>query len=334
MTHTAADEWELARLMEGFLTTQLLYVAAKLDLAGMLADGARTGADLACAVGAEPVALTRVLRGLAVEGVLDERDDGRFGLTPVGDALRTLEGAIVARAEVYYHATAGLLDSLRDGGTAFERAYGARFFDHLDHHPDAAAVFHASMAGRAEREARDVVAAYDFTRLRRLVDVGGGSGVLLAAIMRAAPSLHGVLTDRPEAIAEARRRLEADGLASRAECLAGDFFDAVPPGADAYLLSRVIHDWDDAHAARILANCRTAMPDHGRLLVVEAILPRRAREAPAAIRMDLHMMILFGGRERTEQEYRRLLADAGLALRRIVPTASSAGLSVIEATPA
>lgn len=190
------------------------------------------------------------------------------------------------------------------------------------------------MAGRAEREARDVVAAYDFTRLRRLVDVGGGSGVLLAAIMRAAPSLHGVLTDRPEAIAEARRRLEADGLASRAECLAGDFFDAVPPGADAYLLSRVIHDWDDSHAARILANCRKAMPDHGRLLVVEAILPRRAREAPAAIRMDLHMMILFGGRERTEQEYRRLLADAGLALRRIVPTASSAGLSVIEATPA
>ena len=195
-----------------------------------------------------------------------------------------------------------------------------------------AAAFQASMAGRAEREAGDVVAVYDFTGLRRLVDVGGGRGVLLSAILRAAPGLSGVLMDRPAAVPEARRRLDADGLGDRAECVAGDFFAAVPPGADAYLLSRVIHDWDDDDAVRILATCRAAMTGSARLLVVEAILPERARERPDAIRMDLHMLILLGARERTEAEFRRLLGDAGLELTRVLPTASPAGLAVIEAT--
>jgi hypothetical protein len=189
------------------------------------------------------------------------------------------------------------------------------------------------MAGRAEREARDIVAAYDFSGLRRLVDVGGGSGVLLSAILGATPALHGVLIDRPAVIPDARRRFEADGVRERAECIAGDFFAAVPAGADAYLLSRVIHDWDDADAIRILATCRAAMPDESRLLLVEALMPERARDAPEAIRMDLHMLILFGARERTEREYRRLLRAAGLELQRIVPTVSPAALSVIEATP-
>jgi hypothetical protein len=179
-----------------------------------------------------------------------------------------------------------------------------------------------------------VVGAYDFAGIRRLVDVGGGSGALLSAILCAVPAMHGVLVDLPGAIPHARRRLEADGLADRAECRAGDFFAAVPDGADAYLLSRVIHDWDDADAVRILATCRAAMADDARLLLAEAVLPERARARPEAIRMDLHMLVLLGGRERTEAEYRALLADAGLDLRQTVPTASPAGLSVIEAAPA
>jgi precorrin-6B methylase 2 len=332
MSDVTAPDWQLARLMDGFLQTQLLYVAAKLGIADVLADGPRDGADVARAVGAQPVALTRVLRGLAAEGVLDERDDGRFGLAPSGEALRRLQGAVIARGELYYRAAAGLLEALRDGGTPFERVYGERFFDHLTRHPEDEAAFHASMAGRAEREARDVVAAYDFGGLRKLVDVGGGSGVLLAAILRAAPGLHAVLMDRPAAIPAARRRLEADGVAARAECVAGDFFAAVPAGADAYLLSRVVHDWDDADAARILATCRAAMPDGARLLIVDAVLPERARDAPEAIRMDVHMLVLLGARERTEPEFRRVLAAAGLELRRTIPTGSPAGLSVIEAT--
>lgn len=321
----------LARAMDGFVTTQLLYVAAKLGIADALAGGPRTGAQLAEAVGADAAALTRVLRGLAVEEVVDELPGGRFALTPMGATLHALEGPIIARAELYYVAATGLLDAVRHGGVPFERVHGERFFEHLGHDPDREAAFQASMAARAAREAHDVVDAYDFRAARQLVDVGGGNGVLLAAILRAAPQLRATLLDRPAAVPAARSRLEADGLAARAECLAGDFFAAVPAGGDTYLLSRVIHDWDDDDAQRILACCRAAMPAAGRLLIVEAVLPELARESPEAIRMDLHMLILLGARERTEAEYWRLLDRAGLTLRRVFPTASPAGLSVLEA---
>jgi hypothetical protein len=334
MTDAAAGQWQLARVMDGYLATQLLYVAAKLGIADVLTDGPRTGTQIAQAVGVEALPLTRVLRGLAAEGIFDEVDGGRFALAPPGEALPALRGQIIARGEVYYGAAAGLLDALHGGGTPFERVHGARFFDHLARDADAEAAFNASMAARADREARDVVAAYDFGPLRRLIDVGGGSGVLLSAILRATPALHGVLMDRPAAIAAARDRLAADGLSERAECVAGDFFAAVPPGADGYLLSRVIHDWDDRDAVRILRRCRAAMPATARLMLVEAVLPERARDAPEAIRMDLHMMVLLGARERTEKEYRRLLAAAGLDLRRVVPTSSPAALGVVEAVPA
>jgi O-methyltransferase domain len=315
-------EWEL---VDSFLTFQLVYVAARLGIGDALAGGPLTGAELARAVEAEPAALTRVLRGLAAEGVLDE-DGDRFGLTALGAALQPLHGSILARGELYYRAAGGLLDAVRQGGTPFERVYGERFFDHLSRRPADEAAFQASMAARAEREARDVVAAYDFTGLGRLVDVGGGAGVLLAAILDAAPHLEGVLVDRPAAVEQARRR-----LGDRAQCVAGDFFAAVPAGADAYVLSRVIHDWPDAEAVAILRTCRAAMAAGARLLLVEAVLPERAADSPEAIRMDLHMLVLFGARERTEREYAELLSAAGLALARVIPTASPSGISVLEA---
>ncbi len=178
------------------------------------------------------------------------------------------------------------------------------------------------------------MAAYDFSGLRDLVDVGGGSGVLLEAILRATPHLRGVLVDRPEAVRRARARLAQAGLDDRSECVVGDFFDSVEPGADAYVLSRVIHGWDDDDARRILATCGAAMPGHARLLLVEGIVPERARDGAEAVRMDLHMLMLFNARERTQAQYARLLADAGLELTRVVPTGSSAGLSVLEAVVA
>jgi ubiquinone/menaquinone biosynthesis C-methylase UbiE len=333
VTATRPDEAQIAGLLDGYLTTQLVYVAAKLGVAKALADGPRTGAEVADAVGADASALTRVLRGLAIEEVVDECDDGRFALTSVGASVLDPRGAIVVRGELYYRAAAGLLDAVRDGGVAFESVYGEPFFAHLDRHREHQSAFGASMAARAEREANHVVAAYDFTALRTLVDVGGGRGVLLAAILQAAPALRAVLVERPAAIEVARQRLQADGVADRCEFAAGDFFDAVPAAADAYLLSRVIHDWDDADAVRILRTCRAAMPSGARLLLVEAVLPERAVDQPAAIRMDLHMLVLFGARERTEAQYCRLLAEAGLEFRRAVPTRSPAGLSVIEAAP-
>ena len=299
------------RLMDGFLTTQLLYVAAKLGIADVLAGGPRTGAEVAAAVGADPDLLTRVLRGLALEEVLAEVGGGRFALTELGKRLRSdvpgsIKGPMVVRGELYYRAAAGMLAAVRHGGTAFEQVYGDRFFEYLGRHPEQEAVFQGSMTGRSEQEAGDVVAAYDFGGLGRLVDVGGGYGILLGTILRA----------------------------DRCRLVAGDFFASVPAGADAYLLSRVLHDWADDDARRLLATCRSAMPPGSRLLVVEALLPERARDQPAVIRMDLHMLVLLGARERTEAQYRRLLAETGFQVERVIPTGSPAGLSVIEATPA
>jgi SAM-dependent methyltransferase len=329
-----SPSWQLMRLIDGFVTTQLLYVAAKLGIADHLADGPRTGGELAEAVGADPGALGRVLRGLVIEDVLAEVDGGRFALTPLGECLVPLRGSAIARGELYYESAGGLLESVRTGGTSFELVHGARFFDYLAAHPDQEATFQGSMAGRSEQEADDVVAAYDFTGVCRLIDVGGGRGILLARILRATPDLDGVLFDRPAAISAARRLLDEQSVSERAECVGGDFFESVPAGADGYLLSRVLHDWNDADAGRILASCRQAMGPDGRLLIVEAILPERAKDRPATIRMDLHMLLLFrAARERTEAEFRDLLEHNGFHLRRVVMTASPAGLGIIEATP-
>jgi SAM-dependent methyltransferase len=329
---------QVSRLMDGYLVTQLLYVAAKLGLADALAEAPQAADALARKVGAEPGALCRVLRGLAAEGVLDDHPDGRFGLTALGTCLRSdvpnsMRGAILARGDLYYGAAAGLLEAVQHGSVPFEHVHRVGFFEYLVQHPDRGAAFQASMADRARHEAAEVVAAYDFGPFRRLVDVGGGHGVLLGAILAAVPGLQGVLLDQPSVVARASERLASAGLAGRCACVAGDFFTAVPPGGDAYLLSRVIHDWDDAAAVRILTNCRRAMGPDGTLLLVEVVLPTRAGEQPAAIRMDLHMLTLLRGRERTAAEYERLLGAAGFRPVRIVPTRSPAGVSVIEAVP-
>jgi hypothetical protein len=322
------------RLVDGFVITQLLYVAASFDVGGRLAGGPMSGSELAASLGVDCAALTRVLRGLAAEGVLDEDDQGRFALTPLGGCLSSLRGATIARGALYYDAAAGLLETVRHGGISFEHVHGASFFEHLRRHPDQYAMFQESMAGRAKQEARDVVAAYDFTGLRRLVDVGGGPAVLLAEILRASPELTGVLMDHEAIMPQGRDHLDRSGVGDRAECVPGDFFVSVPAGGDAYLLSRVLHDWKDDDARRILVTCRLAMKPGARLLVVEAILPERASDAPAVIRMDLHMLILFGAREQTEAEFRNLLDAAGFTVRRVVRTGSSAGLGIIEAVAA
>ena len=322
-TREAADR--LAELVDGYLATQLLYVAAELGLADALAGRPSTAAEAAAGCGADPSVLERVLRGLAAHGVLDDRSDGRFALTEVGELLRadhprSMRGTVLARGRLYYAALAGLLDATRTGGTPFEIVHGNPFFAHLSAHPAQSADFQASMLARSRREVAAVVAAYDFAGFDHLVDVGGGSGLLLGAILDACPGLSGTLFDRPEVV-------EGAALPS----VGGDFFVEVPAGADAYLLSRVLHDWDDDEALTILRSCRRAMPEHATLLLVEALLPERAADDPAAVRMDLHMLALLHGRERTRAEFAALLAAAGLRLGGVVDT--SAGVSVLEARP-
>ncbi len=329
---------QVSRLIDGYLATQLLYVAAKLGIADALASGPLAADALARYVRAELDALRRVLRGLAAEGVLDEHSDGRFGLTALGSCLRadvpsSLRGAIIARGDLYYGAAAGLLEAVQHGGVPFEHVHSVGFFEYLAQHPERGAEFQASMEDRSRQEAAEVVASYDFGSFGRLVDVAGGHGVLLTGILRAAPRLQAVLLDRPPVVERARDRLEAAGLAGRCEFVAGDFFEAVPPGGDAYVLSRVIHDWEDEAAVHILTNCRQAIEQGSTLLLIEAVLPERAHEKPAAIRMDLHMLALLHGHERTVAEYERLLGAAGFRLGRVVPTGSPAGISLIEAAP-
>ncbi|HET6531461.1 MAG TPA: methyltransferase [Actinoplanes sp.] len=331
----AAESWRLAELADGYLTTQLLYVAAKLGLADVLAGAPASGPAVAAAVRADPDVVTRILRGLCLEDVFVERADGRFMLGPLGAYLRdgvpgSQRGPILARGEVYFAAAGALLDAATTGAHAFVQAYGQPFFTHLDQVPAHREVFEASMAGRAAHEAAAVVAAYDFTGLDRLVDVGAGPGLVARAALRAAPALSVTLVDRPAMVDRARRDMGAE-LTGRCTFVTADFFESVPAGADAYLLSRILHDWNDHDASRILRVCHAAMPPYARLLVVDAVLPQRARDLPGAIRMDLLMLLLLNARERTADEFGRLLSHAGFEVRRLVPTGSPTGLAVIEA---
>jgi predicted O-methyltransferase YrrM len=328
----------LTRLMDGYLSTQMLYVAARLGIVDALIDSPRTSADLAATVGAAPAPLHRLLRGLVMEGLLSEQPDGRFALTEAGRLLRadgqgSLRGAVLARGSLYYRAAAGLLDTIRGGGPAFRHVYGVDLFDHLASSPEDAAIFQGSMLARSHQEAEAVASTYDFTPFHHVVDIGGGYGVTITAILKACPGLRGTLFDRPEIAADARARLAAAGLAERVTVIGGDFFTDVPGGGDVYVLSRVLHDWDDEKATRILSSCRRVMPDRGRVVIVDAILGDRVHDQPAAVRLDLHMLTLASGRERTAAEMERLLRAANLRLGRILTLGGTAGIQIVEATP-
>ena len=312
----------LARLADGYLITQLLHVAVALGVPDALAAGPRSAPGLARELGAVPSALQRVLRGLAAEEVLEELPDGRFALTDTGRLLCTgVPGSlcdwVAMRGGLYAGAAAGLLAAVREGGTPFEAVHGRPFFEHLSAEPARLATFQAAMANRSAREARAVVAAYDLTGCSSVVDVGGGRGTLLRAVRERVPGADVVLFDLPEVVA-----------GSDLPAVGGDFLAEVPGGADVYLLSRVLHDWDDDVALRVLRTCRAAMRPDSVLLVVEAVLPERAADDPAAVRMDLHMLLLLRGRERTAAEYAALCEAAGLRLTRDVPT--DAGVHVLE----
>jgi hypothetical protein len=300
----------LLRLADGYLVTAALHVAVDLGVADALAAGPLTAAELAEALGADPGHLHRVLRLLAAEGVLAEAPAG-FALTPLGSLLRTdgvesQRGAVLARGRVYAGVVGALPGAVRSGDVAFDRARGLPFFEWLAGREAERAAFQTSMTARSAREAAAVVAAYDFGRFRRVVDVGGGTGVLLDAIRAANSQVEGVLFDRPE-------------VAEPAGGIGGDFFVSVPVGGDAYTLSRVLHDWADPAALQILRTCRAAMPTGTPLLVVEAVLPARAVDAPAVVRMDATMLLLATGRERTETEFAQLFAAAGFRLAQAVP---------------
>jgi hypothetical protein len=328
----------LYQLSIGHYLSRALYLAAKLGIADLLASGPRDARSLAEAAGAEPAALARVLRFLVSMGVFDERDDGRFALTPLSELLRD-DAPGSMRASVLLFTGLGIQDSwsqieycVRTGEPAFRREDpDADPFTRMAADPESAALFDRAMAAFAPQTAAVVAAAYDFSPFATVADVGGGNGALLLGILRANPKLRGVVFDRPDVVERARAHLAANGMAERCEVVGGSFFVEVPGGADAYLLKHVLHDWNDERAAAILRNVRAAIPAHGRLLIVEGLYPARvdrSLESRGATANDLNMLVCTGGRQRSEAQFRELFASSGFRLARVVPTV--AGVAVIE----
>lgn len=335
MSHPASRD-ELTRLMSGYWHTQAIYVAAKLGIADLLADGPRSADELAGPTGTLPRPLYRLLRALAGLGIFAEDDLGRFSLTALAEGLRSdVPGSVrslaIMRGEWQYESWGQLLHSVRTGRSGFEKVHGMRLFDWLSEHPEKGRLFDDAMTGVHGRETAAMLRAYDFSGVGALADVGGGNGEVLSSVLKQYPKMNGILFDLPAVIERAARNIEAAGLAGRCRVVAGDFFTSVPAGADVYLLRHIIHDWDDELSIAILLQCRQAMGEQGRLLVVEGVVPT-GNEPSLSKFFDLAMMVLPGGMERTEAEYRSLLGTAGFRLTRIVPT--DTWVSVIEASPA
>lgn len=315
---------QLFHLVGGYWHTQAIYVAAKLRIADHLNDGPRTMEELAEATGAHTGSLYRLLRALASIEIFAEDSDGRFSLTPLAEPLRSnFEGSqrsmAIMRGEWQYRAWGELLHSVQTGECAFEKTYGSPLFDFLSKNAEAGAVFDDAMTGIHGRETVAMLEAYDFSGINTLADIGGGNGSLLSAALQKYPNMKGILFDRPAVIDRARANIESAGVTDRCELVAGDFFDSLPSAADAYLLRHIIHDWNDEQAITILKNCHRAMGMQARLLVVEFVIPK-GNEPFFGKWFDLAMMVVPGGMERTEDEYRKLFEAAGFRLMQTVPT--------------
>ena len=320
-------------MASGYWVSQALYVAAKLGIADRLKSGPQLVDTLASSCGANAAALYRVLRALASLGVFAETGERQFALTPLAepllsDAPDSKRAMVLMNCEEHYQAYGELLYSVQTGRTGFERRFGQPVFDYLATRPEQAALFDAAMVSIHGRETPAMLAAYDFSAIGTLADLGGGNGSLLSAVLQKHPQLRGILFDLPNVAERARQNFAAAGLAERCQVASGSFFETAPAGADAYLLRHIIHDWNDEQCLTILGHIHRAARSGAKLLLVETVI--EPGNAPSFAKLlDLTMLVIPGGQERTAEEYRRLLAAAGFSLKRIVPTA--ADVSVLEA---
>ena len=328
---------KLGGLIAGARITQLVYVAAKLGVSDALADGPRSSCELAAAVGADPRALFRLMRALASWGVFVHRSDGRFQLEAHSELLRanvpgSLRPSAIMAGEPWFYGPYGrLMHSVKTGQTAFDHLFGKGLFEYLNENPDDAEVFNDAMSDFTRQVTAEVVGAYDFAGISRIVDIGGGQGAMLAAILEAHPGMKGMLFDQPEVLEGAPKVLAASGVEDQCELVAGDFFESVPSGGDAYMMKWIIHDWDDRRSIVILDNCRRAMAANGRLLLIEREMPA-GNEPSQGTLGDITMMVIPGGQERTRDEYRSILDAAGFRLTEVYQTRSE--VSIFEARPA
>ena len=324
------------QIANGTMVTQALGVIAKLGIADLIEDGDRDVGELASASGSDSASLYRILRSLASLGVFTETSYAKFAHTPVSRLLRSdTEGsmrslAIFMAEPWHYNVWGNMLHSAKTGGTAWKATYGEEVFEWFQKHPTESEIFNKAMTDMSASVAPALVAAYDFSGISVLADIAGGHGFLLSQILNANPELNGILFDMEHVIAGAGEMLSKYGVADRIETVSGDFFQKVP-AADAYIMKHIIHDWDDERSIAIMKNIHTAMTGNGKLLLLEMVVPEGNQPHPSKI-LDLAMLALPGGLERTATEYEELFERSGFRLNRIVPTMSP--FSVIEAVKA
>jgi SAM-dependent methyltransferase len=324
----------MLQLFSGLWISQAIHVAAKLGLPDLVGNQPKTIAELAYASNTHAPSLYRLLRGLASVGVFTEVENGQYASTPLSETLRkdapgSLRGfAIAGLGQEHYKAWGNLLHSVQTGDIAFDNFFGQSLWEYYAWHPEESAVFNDAMTGWTESVNAALIAAYDFSGYDKVVDIGGGHGALLAAILKTNPKMHGVLFDLPQVAEGAAARLSAEGVRGRCKIDGGDFFQAVSTGGDAYVMKFIIHDWEDEKSIKIMKNIHRAMADGGKLILLEQIVPAGNGPSPAKW-MDLNMLVMTGGCERTEMEFAELFAAAGFKLNRVVPTDSP--FYVIEA---
>jgi len=330
----------VTQIARGYQLSQALYVAAKLGVADVLAEQPLAAEAIARAVGARASQLRRVLRALVAAGVFCELDDGRFGSNDAAAVLRAgapggMCDIVVSFGDEMYRSFGELLHTVRTGETAFDSVYGAPLFEYYAANPETEARAAARMLARTLPAAREFAASDVLRGARTVVDVGGGTGTLVAEVLRQRPETAGVLLERPGMLELAKRYLAEQGVADRCELVEGDFFSSVPAGGDVYVLKSVLHDWDDDRCVAILRSCRAAMDQAARLAIIELLMPERMTPSGpilSAALLDLIMLAYAGGRERTEAEFAQLLDQAGLRLAST--TALTAGPHLLEAVAA
>ena len=307
-------------MIAGYRASHLIGAAAEFGIADHLAEGPMTSAELATRLDLHEESLHRAMRALAELGIFGQAADGTFKLTVLSSLLCSdAPGSLRSQArftalEVQQRPWTALQHTIRTGETAFDPLYGVHKWEYLAAHPEFASAFNSQMSAATKRVSAAIARSYDFGPIATILDVGGSTGILIAAILNVYPGPRGIVFDLPGGLEGASEYLEGQNVADRCDLVAGSFFESVPSGADAYLLKRVIHDWDDARSVAILRSCRAAMSDGARLLLVELVVPEGNDSAFDAVMFDVAMMVQTGGVERTEAAYRRLLADADLRL--------------------
>lgn len=325
----------LFQLASAYWVSQAIYAAAKLNVADALKSGPKSVEEIARATNTDLDSVGRLMRALCVVGVFRTDTAGNFEITALGRPLQShvpgsLRAMIISLGEVHYTAWAHLVQSVKSGAAAFPRAFGSRMFEYLGQEREAGDAFNLAMSDYSALSSCALLLSYDFSEVGTIMDVGGGHGKLLTKILRMYPGLSGILFDMPPVIEDARVRLMKEPCQERCLLVSGSFLESIPAGADAYLMSSVIHDWDDKHAVQILSNCRRSMKRDARLILIEIVLPA-GEEVSFGNLLDLNMLVMNGGRERTEWQFRELFDAAGFKMARIVPTLSA--LSVLEAIP-